>query len=128
MRSANTPGIVRGKLAFLDVAHGRMRREVHRMSDRLACRVLDAQHQQLAIDRLVLALGVAIAVERNLLRRHAHPRRLQRLGRVEDDLAEFLFELTNVGALRRRPLVQFENGAVVRVRGDEENVFNAGRF
>src|SRR5262245_58343511 len=96
------------------------------MSNRFAVKRLDTQHQQLPIHRFIRPLRVAIAIERHFLAGDAKLRGPQGPVRFDDDVSQLLLQSPYVGALWRGPVVELDYRPVVRVRADDEEVFDAG--
>src|SRR5262245_31558155 len=70
---------------------------------------------------------MAIAIHQYFFGSDADSRWLQRFGRLENQVSELPLQVANIWFLLVRPVVEFQHGSVVRVRGDEKDVLDTGR-
>src|SRR5262249_41073456 len=95
------------------------------VSDRFTVLIFDAKHEELTIHQLVGPLGMSIPVEGNFFGSDSDLRRLHTAGSLQDYISDLLLQLANIRILRIRPVVEFDNRPMVRVRANEKDVFNA---
>ena len=95
--------------------HGRMSGEVNEMRDRLALRVVEANEDHLFVHGRIGPLRMTIAIEGDFVAADAELRGLQVFVCVGDDLDDLLLEHADVRLLLPGPIVEFQDGAVMRM-------------
>ena len=126
--AAQEAGIIGRELAQQGRQHRRMGGKVHQMGDRLlALNRVEADDDQLAVDRRIGPFRMAVAVERDLMGADPQAGRLQASVRLGDHLDDLVFQSADVRLLFG-PVVQLDDRAMMRVAADEEDGVDASRL